>query len=67
MEIFEHTTLKMENVLSYRGKVTQQELAVKSREIEQIIRDAGAKKNGATATTTFSVEQSAQGVIMDVE
>ncbi len=64
MNIQEHMTLEMHNVLSFRGKMTQQELAAKSQEIDQLIKTNGASKSAPTATTTFSVEP---GGIMDIE
>lgn len=67
MNLIEHQTLEMWNVLSYRAKMTQQELQLKSREIEQLLQTTGAKRAGATATTTFSVEQGVNGPVMDVE
>ena len=67
MEILEHQSLEMHNVLSFRGKLTQQELAQKSKEIEKLLADCGAKRAAPTATTTFSVEQGPQGPVMDVE
>ena len=67
MSISEHQTLEMHNVLSYRAKLTQQELQAKSLEIEQLLKDAGAKRAAPTATTTFSIEQGADGPVMDVE
>ena len=67
MTIQEHQTLEMRNVLSYRAKMTQQELALKSKEIEAILHEAGAQRVGSTVTATFAVEQGAQGPVMDIE
>lgn len=67
VEVLEHMTFEMHNVLSYRGKMTQQELAEKSREMEEIIQKSGAEKNGGAVTTTFSVEQGPNGAILDME
>ena len=67
MVVSEHQTLEMYNVLSYRGKMTQQELAIKSQEIEKILADMGAKKNGPVVSATYAVEQGATEAVMDVE
>lgn len=67
MDILEHRTLEMHDLLSYRSKMTQQELVEKSKEIEEIIVRSGASKNGCTVTTTFSVEQGPNGPILDME
>ena len=67
MEIKENMTLQMKNVLSFRGRMSQQEMVQKSQEIEQVMKDKGVVKAGPTATTTFSVEQSPAGPVMDIE
>lgn len=67
MEIRENQTLEMMNVLSYRGKMTQQEFAAKSQEIEGIMKENGAEKTAPVVTTTFSVEPGIIGPVMDVE
>lgn len=64
VEILENMTLEMHNVLSFRGKMTQQELVAKSQEIDQLMKANGVSKAAPTATTTFSVEP---GGIMDIE
>lgn len=67
MKVFEHRTLEMRNVLSYRSKMTQQELQYKSQEIEKFLEETGAKRAANTVTTTFSVEQGPNGPVMDIE
>lgn len=67
MEISEHMTLEMKNLLSFRAKMTQQEFAAKATEFESVIAAAGAKKSGPVVTATFSVEQGALGPVMDTE
>lgn len=67
MAVLEHMTFEMHNVLSYRGKMTQQELMEKSREMEEIIHKSGAEKDGGAVTTTFSVEQGPNGSVLDME
>lgn len=67
MEILKHQTLEMRNVLSYRSKMTQQELQSKAQEIEKLLSETGAMKVASTVTTTFSVEQGLTGPVMDIE
>lgn len=67
MEILKHQTLEMRNVLSYRSKMTQQELQSKAQEIEKLLSETGAMKVAPTVTTTFSVEQGLTGPVMDIE
>lgn len=67
MEISKNKVLEMKNVLSFRGKMTQQEFAAKSQELERIILEAGAAKAAPVVTTTFAIEQGSMGPVMDVE
>ena len=67
MEIHERQTLEMRNVLSYRSRMTQQQLQIKAQEIEAIISTAGTTRDGHTVTTTFSIEPQATGTILDTE
>ena len=67
MNILEKQTLEMHNVLSFRGKMTHQELIYRSLEIERILKENNAHKSGPSVTTTFSVEKGFGGQIMDVE
>lgn len=67
MKIIEHETLELKNVLSYRGKLTQQELIGKSREIEHLLREYQVEQTMRAVTTTFAVEQTATGPLIDVE
>lgn len=64
MNITEGNTLEMTNVLSYRGKASQQELAAVMNEMQQIIKTSGAEKNGPAVSATFAV---ADNSIMDIE
>lgn len=66
MEIIENQTFEMCNVLSFRGKATQNELEEKIKEIERIIEKAGAEKTGPYVTT-FSVDAYSKPPIMGVE
>lgn len=67
MDIQEHITLKMINVLSYRAKMTQLELSKKSQEIEKLLQETGAQKKAPIVTTTYSVMSGVNGSVMDVE
>ena len=56
LEIKENQELKVDNVLSYRGKVRQAELENIGKEMEDYIQNAGAKRVGNPATATYAVE-----------
>jgi len=65
--IKEAQELTMENLLSFRGKVTQQQMQVEMVKISETLQSLCVKKNGPIATATYSVEQSDEGQIMDIE
>lgn len=67
MEIRENEVLEMKNVLSCRGKMTQQEFAAKSQEMERVLQETGAQRAAPVVTTTFAIEQGPMGPVMDVE
>jgi len=46
MEIKENQELIMENVLSFRGKVTQQQMQEEMVKIGQVLQKLGVQKNG---------------------
>jgi hypothetical protein len=58
---------KMENVLSIRKKMTQQEIQQTLADMGNVIKSLGANKNGSLVTTTYGVEQTAAGPILDME
>lgn len=66
-EINENTTYEMNNVFSYRGKVTQQQMAHIVNEMSQIIKDNSSHKNGPTVTATYSIDASGAQPVMDIE
>lgn len=66
-EIIENTTLEMTNVISYRGKVTQQQLAQIANKIDEMIRSNKAEKSGPNVSATFAVEMSNGKPLLDVE
>jgi len=57
----------MENVISFRGKVTQQQMSQVIKEMEQIISENSAEKKGCSVTSTFSIENNGLQPVMDVE
>lgn len=67
MEIIEHQTLEMSNVLSCRARLTQLELGEKAKEIEDVLQRAAVRRKGPIVTTTYGIEQGPQGPIMDIE
>ena len=58
---------KMENVLSIRKKMTQQEIQQTLSDMGNVIKTLSANKNGSLVTTTFGVEQTPTGSILDME
>lgn len=66
-DITENVTLEMENVLSFRGKVTQQQINEIAKEIERMIRENAAQKNGASVSVTFAVDRSGSEPLIDIE
>lgn len=66
-EIIENVKLEMENVLSFKGEITQQEMVYVMKEIEQIITENSALKNGSIVTATFDVRKDGENSIMAVE
>lgn len=67
MEIIEHQTLEMSNVLSYRARLTQLELGEKAKEIEEVLQRAAVKRKDPIVTATYAIEQGPRGPIMDIE
>lgn len=65
--ITQGNTFEMSNVFSYRGQVTQQETTEIVRNMNQIMKDNGASKNGGIVTTTFSVDSSNGYNLLDTE
>lgn len=67
MEIKENQELIMENVLSFRGKVTQQQMQEEMMKIGQELQKLGIQKNGPITTATYSVEEVSGEQLMDIE
>lgn len=66
-EIIENTALEMTNVLSYRTKATQRQLAQALKEIEEILKSNDAKKTGSSVSATFAVDTIGAEPMLDME
>jgi len=66
VEIKENQELIMENVLSFRSKVTQQQMQDEMVKIGQVFKDLGVQKNGPVTTATYAVEQVGNEKVMDI-
>lgn len=66
-EITENTILEMTNVLSFRGKVTHQQLNEKAQEMDKLIQLNNAQKNGASVSATFAIDTSGSVPLIDIE
>ncbi len=66
-EITENAILEMTNVLSYRDKLTQNQLMRVSQDIEQLIKDNNASKTGASVSATFSIDTTGAEPVYDME
>lgn len=62
-EIKNNQELKLENVLSFRGKIQQCEIEDIGRDMESILHKLGAKRNANPVTATFGIDKD----IIDVE
>lgn len=60
-------TYEMSNVISYRAKMTQQEVNDTMNRLGAFIKDNGLTKSGCVTTTTFSVENVSGTQLMDIE
>jgi effector-binding domain-containing protein len=67
VEIRESQELHMENVLSFRGKVTQSQMQEEMVKIGELLQELKVQKDGPIATATYAVEQSNVGQVMDIE
>lgn len=67
MKIRENQELIMENVLSFRGKITQHQMQEKMVKIGRVFQDSGVQKNGPVTTATYTVEQVGVEQLMDIE
>ncbi|WP_124098844.1 DUF5085 family protein [Ruminococcus sp. Marseille-P6503] len=67
MTITENNTLEMKNVVSFRGKVTQQKMEEVMRSFENLIQENNACRTGPTVTATYAVEDEFGHSVMDIE
>ena len=67
MEIKTEENLQMKNVLSFRGKLDQKALMEKRQEIDDLMKKLGVHAIHPAITTTFGVEQTEKGPVMDME
>lgn len=65
--IVENAKFEMENVISYRSEITQQDAVHIIKEMNSIITDSLAKKNGFTVTATYNVISYDKNPIVDME
>ena len=67
MRIETNQIYEMSNVISYRAKMTQQEMNDTMNCLGTFIKDNGLTKSGCVTTTTFSVENVSGVQLMDIE
>jgi effector-binding domain-containing protein len=65
--IKDNQLLEMTNVLFYRAKMTQQEINISISNIEPVLKENGANKNGYVTTSIFSIEIIDGRQVMDIE
>ncbi|WP_163193618.1 AraC family transcriptional regulator [Clostridium thermarum] len=65
--ILEKQELILENVISLRKMMTQQEITVEMKKLGDFIKEKGAEKNGPVITSTFGVEQRGFEQVLDME
>ena len=56
IEIVEGQILELENVISFRGSVTQAEVEVIGKDMEVFVTQAGASRVGNPVTATYGIE-----------
>lgn len=66
-EIIENASLEMENVLSFRGKVTQQQMVQITKEMQSLIESNNAHKTLSGVSATFAIDNSSAAPMMDIE
>jgi effector-binding domain-containing protein len=65
--ILENQELKLNNLISLRKKITQQEMPVEMQKLSKFITEKGAQKSGPMITATFAMEQNNFGQFLDIE
>lgn len=63
LEILEGQTLEVENLVSFRGSISQAELEEIGKDLEATANQAGAKRVGSPITATYGIN----GSKMDIE
>ncbi len=66
-EILKDQILSLTNVLTYRNKMTQQESAFLTNNINTVLAESGAVQVGSTVTVTHSIEMVEGAPIIDLE
>lgn len=67
MEIVRKEIYSVENVLTFRGKVTQETMNSKMMKIEEAIKKANLKVSGSVINTIYSVENEGNTQLVDFE
>lgn len=67
MEIQTNQLYEMKNIISYRAKMTQQEVNDVMKRMGEFIRENGLNRSGCVTTTTFTVENTGGTQLMDIE
>lgn len=67
MEILTNQTYEMNNVISYRAKMTQKEMNNAMNRLMTLIKDNGLTKSGYITTSTFSIEKIDNTELIDIE
>jgi effector-binding domain-containing protein len=67
IEVNKNCELTMKNVLAIRKKMGQQEIQQTLMDVGNIISESGANKSGPVVTTTYAVEQTETGPVLDME
>lgn len=63
----ENQQLILENVLSFKGKVTQQQMEEEMVKIGQVLKKLDVQKDGPVTTAIYAIEQVGVEQLMDIE
>lgn len=67
MNITEHNTLELNNVLCYRGKVTPRTMPEVIRDMTSFMKSENAEKKGPVVTATYGMELHSGYPVADIE
>jgi effector-binding domain-containing protein len=67
MQIEKGKELRLENLLSLRKKLTQEEVNIELDKISKFLDEKGIKKNGSLVTATFGIESQSGHPTLDIE